>query len=311
MQYDPNELMVTIKCLTYNHEPFIQQCLEGFVMQNTNFRFEAVVHDDASTDKTADIIREYAAKYPEIIKPIYETENQYSKHDGSIRRIMNAHTRGKYIALCEGDDYWTDPLKLQKQVDFLEEHEDFVICFTNTMIKNELTGENSIAKINVWDEAETADLLKHNSLEGPRYGEVINSPGHTSTVVYRRCIISEFPNWYYKCFIGDEPLFLILSKYGKAKFINEVCTVYRKNNTGISTYEFSFEKDYRGRLFIYKKLKTYFDKKLHHQLNNIIARYHIKLFKLYKSQKKYFKAFVSICNALINDWRLFIIRKTK
>lgn len=123
-----NEIQVSIRCFAYNHERFIRQCLDGFVMQKTDFRFEAIVHDDASTDNTAAIIREYAEKYPDIIKPIYETENQYSKHDGSLTRIMNAHTRGKYVAMCEGDDYWTDPYKLQKQVDFLESHPDYVMC---------------------------------------------------------------------------------------------------------------------------------------------------------------------------------------
>jgi len=93
-------LMVTILCLVYNHESYIRQCLEGFVMQKTNFRFEAIVHDDASTDGTAAIIREYAEKYPDIIKPIFETENQYSKGDGSLGRIMTAHTHGKYVAIC-------------------------------------------------------------------------------------------------------------------------------------------------------------------------------------------------------------------
>lgn len=123
-----DELMVSIRCLVYNHEPYLRQCLDGFVMQQTNFRFEAIVHDDASTDGSAAIIREYAAKYPDIIKPIYETENLYSKRDGSLRRIINAHTRGKYVASCEGDDYWTDPLKLQKQVDFLDANPGFSMC---------------------------------------------------------------------------------------------------------------------------------------------------------------------------------------
>lgn len=121
-------LMVSIRCLAYNHEKFIRETLEGFVMQKTNFRFEAIVHDDASTDGTAEIIREYAEKYPDIIKPIYETENQYSKKDGSLFRITHEACKGKYIAFCEGDDYWTDPYKLQKQVDFLETHPDFVMC---------------------------------------------------------------------------------------------------------------------------------------------------------------------------------------
>lgn len=114
-----NQLMVSIKCLVYNHAPYLRQCLDGFVMQKTNFKFEAVVHDDCSTDGSQEIIKEYAAKYPDIIKPIYETENQYSKHDGSLRRIVDAHLNGKYIAFCEGDDYWIDPNKLQLQVDYI------------------------------------------------------------------------------------------------------------------------------------------------------------------------------------------------
>ena len=125
--------LVAIKCLVYNHEPYLRDCLEGFVMQQTNFPFVAIVHDDASTDGSAAIIREYEEKYPNIIKPIYETENQYSKRDGSLGRIMNAAvdaTGAKYVAMCEGDDYWTDPLKLQKQVDFLESHIDYGLVHT-------------------------------------------------------------------------------------------------------------------------------------------------------------------------------------
>lgn len=126
--------IVVIKCLVYNHEPYLRDCLDGFVMQKTNFLFVAIVHDDCSTDKSADIIREYAEKYPNVIKPIYETENQYSKHDGSLKRVIDTAlvaTGAKYIAMCEGDDYWTDPYKLQKQVEYMEEHEDCVICAHN------------------------------------------------------------------------------------------------------------------------------------------------------------------------------------
>ena len=126
--------LVAIHCITYNHEPYIRDCLEGFVMQKTNFKFVAIVHDDASTDGTTSIIREYAEKYPEIIKPIFEDENQYSKKSGAITRIMNEAidaTGAKYVAMCEGDDYWIDPYKLQKQVDFMEENEEIGICYTD------------------------------------------------------------------------------------------------------------------------------------------------------------------------------------
>lgn len=129
-----SDVIVAIKCLVYNHEPYLRDCLEGFVMQQTNFPFVAIVHDDASTDSSAAIIREYEEKYPNIIKPIYETENQYSKRDGSVGRIMDEAidaTGAKYVAMCEGDDYWTDSLKLQKQVDFMEANPECGLCYTD------------------------------------------------------------------------------------------------------------------------------------------------------------------------------------
>ena len=127
--------LVAIKCTVYNHEPYLRECLDGFVMQQTDFPFVAIVHDDASTDKSADIIREYAEKYPDIIKAYYETENQYSK--GTLSKVMNEAvdaTGAKYIALCEGDDYWTDPKKLQKQVDILEKDDSLMAVVTDTAI---------------------------------------------------------------------------------------------------------------------------------------------------------------------------------
>ena len=137
--------LVSIRCAVYNHEPYLRQCLDGFVMQKTTFPFEAIVHDDASTDGSADIIREYAEKYPDIIKPIYEKENQYSKHDGSFRRIMDAaiHPKAKFIAYCEGDDYWTDPEKLQMQVDFLESHPEYTMCFHRARTILDETGDET------------------------------------------------------------------------------------------------------------------------------------------------------------------------
>ena len=128
---DQEPLMGSIHCLVYNHEPFLRQCLEGFVMQKASFRFEAIVHDDASTDGSTSIIRDYAKKYPDIIKPIFETENQYSKKDGSLGKIMAQACVGKYVALCEGDDYWNDPLKLQVQVDYMECHPECGLCYSN------------------------------------------------------------------------------------------------------------------------------------------------------------------------------------
>ena len=123
------EIKVSVLCVTYNHANFIRQALEGIVSQKTNFRFELIVHDDASTDGTADIVREYAAKYPEVVVPILQTENQYT-HGGCIaRRFLWPRIRGTYVAFCEGDDYWTDVRKLQLQADWLDAHPSSGLCF--------------------------------------------------------------------------------------------------------------------------------------------------------------------------------------
>lgn len=121
------QVQVSIVCNTYNHEEYIKDALDSFLMQETNFKYEVLIHDDASTDKTADIIREYEAKYPNIIKPIYQKENQYSQKK-SIAIYQYPRVKGKYIAFCEGDDYWLDPLKLQKQYDIMEAHPEIDIC---------------------------------------------------------------------------------------------------------------------------------------------------------------------------------------
>lgn len=119
--------LVVIWCITYNHEYYLKEALDGFLMQHTNFPFVVIVHEDLSTDGTAKILKEYADNYPEIIFPIFEQENQFSKTDGSLNSIMEVAckaTGAKYVALCEGDDYWIDSNKLQRQVDFLETHPD-------------------------------------------------------------------------------------------------------------------------------------------------------------------------------------------
>lgn len=125
-----NTPLVSICCITYNHAQFIRKCLDGFLMQQTDFPIEILIHDDCSTDGTIDIVRTYEAKYPELIFPLYEEENQYSRGGAGKMDLYNyRRARGKYIAYCEGDDYWTDPLKLQKQVDFMEANPEYSVCF--------------------------------------------------------------------------------------------------------------------------------------------------------------------------------------
>lgn len=226
-------LMVTIRCMAYNHEPYIRQCLEGFILQKTNFRFEAIVHDDASTDGTVSIIKEYAEKYPDIIKPIYEIENQYSKRDGSLTRIMDSHMHGKYIAICEGDDYWTDPYKLQDQVDFLESHPNFSMCFHAAKIE----------KSDKYNPNDKFRLTLYQNLEERSYTDVEifkNWCIPTASVLYRRIV----PIVKDKRFIvGDNPLFLSCAKYGQIYCISkDPKSVYRLVETGAVARGFQWEK---------------------------------------------------------------------
>lgn len=123
-----SQIMVSIICNTYNHERYIEEALVGFVSQETTFEYEILIHDDASTDRTADIIRGYEKKYPHLIKPIYQSENQFSKKVRITADIQYPRARGKYIAFCEGDDYWTDKSKLQRQYDLLEKNSEINIC---------------------------------------------------------------------------------------------------------------------------------------------------------------------------------------
>ena len=131
-----NEILVSIWCLTYNHELYIRDAIEGFLAQKTSFGYEIIIHDDASTDKTAEIIREYEQKYPNLIRGIYQEENQFGKNQPSIEWILELekqNCKGKYIALCEGDDYWIDAQKLQLQVDYLEAHPECIMTVHDTI----------------------------------------------------------------------------------------------------------------------------------------------------------------------------------
>ena len=142
-------IMVSVICNAYNHEKYIRDALEGLVTQKTDFAFEVLVHDDASTDHTADIIREYEKKYPDIIKPIYQKVNQYSQKKSIGVNFQYPRIRGKYVAVCEGDDYWTDTYKLQKQYDLMEAHPEIDLCAHGYKVLN--MQNNEIKDVRLFD----------------------------------------------------------------------------------------------------------------------------------------------------------------
>ena len=218
MKQQDSPILVTVRCLAYNHAPYIRQCLEGFVMQKTSFRFQVIIHDDASTDGTDDIIREYAEKYPDIIVPIFETENQYSKRNGAISRQMNRLMKGTYAAYCEGDDYWTDPLKLEKQVSFLEQHPDYIMACNRTQLfsqkKGRFVGETLCYSSDRDISAE--DTILHGGLYIP-----------SCSSVYRWNIRDSFTDYCKNSPVGDYPLQIMCAIKGKIRYFSDCMSVYR------------------------------------------------------------------------------------
>ena len=212
-------MMVSISCITYNHAPYIRECLDGFLMQKCNFDFEILIHDDASTDGTQDIIKEYQQKHPDIIKPIFQIENQYSKGQRGINIKYNfSRAKGKYIALCEGDDYWIDPLKLQKQVDFLEENEDYSANITNRKFDDLVNHQSYIT--NYPELIRTEHILK---------GEVLP----TQTVLFRNILKQEDFNKFNKMIAGDRVISYLLSLKGPIHCIKDCTAIYNYTGNGV------------------------------------------------------------------------------
>lgn len=214
-RWDKNTIpIVSISCITYNHEKYIRDAIEGFLMQKTTFPVEILIHDDASTDQTASIVKEYEEKYPQLIKSIYQTENQYSKRDGTIGRLQRGRARGKYYATCEGDDYWTDPYKLQKQVDFLEANPEYGMIHSNFT-----TSDGKRISINSYPKN---DQYLTGFLSG-------NISIGTLTVLYRKELYESLPKYYQekKFRMGDLPLWIEFANVSKIKYLPDKMAMYR------------------------------------------------------------------------------------
>lgn len=234
--------LVSVVSTAYNHELYIRKCIEGFLIQKTTFPVELVIHDDASTDKTAEIIREYENKYPTLFKTIYQSENQYSKRVNIWNNLFTNHSKGKYIALCEGDDYWIDPLKLQKQVDFLEANPEYGMCCTSVSIFNQKFNKLISVKSKSQNKDITyLDLLNQNCI-------------YTLTVVCRKNIIEEYQKSISsdikaKWLMGDYPMWLWFSLKGKIYSFDFVSSVYR-----ISANSVTHKKDETKRIRFFKNV---------------------------------------------------------
>lgn len=264
---DSSEILVSIFCQAYNHEKYIKDALDGFVNQKTNFRFEVLVHDDASTDGTQLIIKEYADQYPDIIKPILQTENQYSKGVSISETILFPKANGKYIAFCEGDDYWTNENKLQIQVDFLEQYNEYSACVHNTKIVDIRNNK----EIKIYPDVEMDIKVKRLLFEG-------GICFHLSSLVFRREFFF-YPEEFHIKGVGDYPRGIFLALCGKIYYFPQIMSVYRYGTENSWTVKNDFDNYPERMRAHYQNIKTmlinvdeYSNYQYHKTINEIIKK---------------------------------------
>lgn len=261
-----NEPLVSVFCLTYNHAPYIRKALDGIMAQKTDFPIEIVIHDDASTDGTADIIREYESKYPNVIKPVYQTENQYGK-ENVLEKCAFPLIRGKYTAICEGDDYWISDNKLQKQISYMEQHPDCSMTF-------------HAANYEVDGVIVCNDRRADEECDFPFFDFVLK--GGTFCATASICCRTEFfiitppfkPN---SMMIADYPMQIWMALNGTVHYSPEIMSVYNATHPGSYTADWETSRESIGKEFfdVLEMLKQ-LDKYTHHRYIEKIQGYMAK-----------------------------------
>ena len=285
------EILISVFCTTYNHRKYIRQCLDGMVSQKTEYPFEIIVRDDASTDGTGDIIREYAEKYPELIVPFIQKENMFSQGKSKVSfEEMFRMSRGKYAAVCEGDDFWTDPEKLQLQAGFLETHPDYSVCCTASWYANE---DGSLQKGRVFRRfTESRDLSVEDLIAG--------WSAATNTVVYRKAAMKEIHIPFQgDCVNEDYARMIYLALQGKAYYLDRITGAYRVASAGSFTQQAAKNADiYKARTLEFAAMMDRLDEYTGGKYTDAIRRYRDqRLFDMYanlgdrENMKKYLSSY--------------------
>ena len=299
--------LVSICSITYNHAPYIRQCLEGFLMQKTNFAFEVIINDDYSTDGTTEILKEYAEKYPHIIKPIFQQENQYQKGvRGMFQNIVLPRARGKFVAICEGDDYWTSSTKLREQVNFMDNNPDYGMCYTNCDV---IYQENNKIITNL--------LTQHNRIaEYKNLEDYIINRGYVAppTWLYRREFLPS-QSQKVKSVDGTFVYFAYFLAHTKVKFINCSTAIYRVLEES-ACHSKSYEKEYlreKNLLSVQLSLCEQYElpKDVSRRCEIGHYRHNLKRFIIYDKMEDVRHARKLIENKTIQERILFVVSSSK
>ncbi len=266
--------VVAVWIVTYNHEQYISQTIESILGQKTNFKVRRFIGEDCSKDNTRNICLSYAEKYPCRIELISTKQNNIRTNVNNVWKATIT-SGAKYIAMCDGDDYWTDTDKLQKQVDFLDANPDFSMCFTGIDIVDEIGMErpDCFAPLDK-DELTLEDIVMTENAYIP-----------TSTLVFRNTLQYPMPSFYTNTNIGDCALFLYLTDKGKAKFLNEKTAIYRQHSGGLSKTEDYARNEYQIVYKLYEEANKYFD----YRYNEVFSKRLLEISKtilIYGSRNK-------------------------
>ena len=213
--------LVTVCLITYNHAAFIEQSIQSILNQKTDFYFNVIIADDCSKDGTAEIVKQYANQYPEIITTILQNPNVGA---GRNYGQLIAAANGKYIAYLEGDDYWTDNNKLQEQINILEANPNYVSCFTNVLetFSEDINDEKNYLQNGCFPKT----VIGYNEMIYKNYIQ-------TCSIVFRNNLVTPFPDWFIQLKVGDWPLHILLSQFGDSFYIHKVMAVHRNHSMGL------------------------------------------------------------------------------
>lgn len=306
---EKKETTVSICCLTYNHEKYVRKTLDGFLSQKTNFDFEVLINDDVSTDNTVNIVMEYEAKYPDIIKPIYQKENQYSKGKKMNCEFLFVKAKGKYIAMCEGDDYWTDNYKLQKQYDIMEQYAE---CSVSTHIVSWIHENGSDLNRVFPPKTIRAGIVTPEEYMRSEAGNV-EWTFQTSSYFFRTKDIidlcKEKPDFLVKSIVEDLPILLYLITRGSIYYIPEKMSCYRLGSSSSVTNTTLKQKKkvsiyYKNQIDCMKNYNEYTQMRFEYDIDKYIKHYEYTILFL----KKDFKGMMQ--EQYVDNWnKLSIYRK--